>query len=107
MKQASEAAFETAIETELLTSGYGKLASNNFERERAIFPEVVLDFIRATQSKTWDKLETLHGDKTGERVLEALCKWMDREGALAILRHGFKCFGKTLRIAFFRPAPRP
>lgn len=35
---------------------------------------------------------------------EALCKWMDREGSLATLRHGFKCFGKTLRIAFFRPA---
>ncbi|WP_141699104.1 hypothetical protein [Candidatus Thiosymbion oneisti] len=34
----------------------------------AVFPEVALDFIRATQAKTWDKLEVLHGDKTGERV---------------------------------------
>jgi uncharacterized protein (TIGR02646 family) len=25
-------------------------------------------------------------------------------GTLATLRHGFKCFGKTLRVAFFRPA---
>jgi len=37
-------------------------------------------------------------------VLESLCKWLDTHGALATLRHGFKCFGKTLRIAFFRPA---
>jgi type I restriction enzyme R subunit len=36
--------------------------------------------------------------------LEALCKWLDTHGALATLRHGFKCFGKTLRIAYFRPA---
>jgi hypothetical protein len=37
-------------------------------------------------------------------VLESLCKWLDTHGTLATLRHGFKCFGKTLRMAFFRPA---
>lgn len=104
MKRTSEAAFETAIENVLLAQGYEKHDSRSFDRERAIFPEVALDFIRSTQAKTWDKLEALHGDKTGERVLEALCKWMDSHDSLATLRHGFKCFGKTLRIAFFRPA---
>jgi len=104
MKRTSEAAFETAIEEVLLAHGYERHYSKTFDREQAIFPEVVLDFIRTTQDKIWEKLEALHGDKTGERVLEALCKWMDREGSLATLRHGFKCFGKTLRIAFFRPA---
>ncbi len=103
-KQTSEAAFETVIEDVLLAQGYEKHDSKSFDREQAIFPEVALDFIRTTQARIWDKLEALHGDKTGERVLEALCKWMDREGSLATLRHGFKCFGKTLRIAFFRPA---
>ncbi|MCG8004233.1 MAG: type I restriction endonuclease [Candidatus Thiodiazotropha lotti] len=104
VKRTSEAAFETAIEDVLLAQGYEKHDSKSFDREQAIFPDVALDFIRTTQTKTWEKLEALHGDKTGERVLEALCKWMDREGSLATLRHGFKCFGKTLRIAFFRPA---
>ena len=104
VKRTSEAAFETAIEDVLLAQGYEKHHPPSFDREQAIFPEVALDFIRTTQAKTWEKLEALHGDKTGERVLEALCKWMDREGSLATLRHGFKCFGKSLRIAFFRPA---
>lgn len=104
MKRTSEAAFESAIEQVLLANSYEKHESNDFDRERAIFPEVTLDFIRTTQPRLWDKLETLHGEQTGERVLEALCKWMDTYGSLATLRHGFKCFGKTLRIAFFRPA---
>lgn len=104
MKRTSEAAFETAIESVLLSNGYDKHSSKDFDRERAIFPEVALNFIRNTQTKTWEKLQTLHGDQTSERVLEALCKWMDTHGVLATLRHGFKCFGKTLRIAFFRPA---
>lgn len=104
MKQTSEAAFETAIEVVLLTDGYAKILSDDFDRERAIFPSEALTFIRETQTKMWEKLEALHGAETGERVLQALCKWLDTHGALTTLRHGFKCFGKTLRIAFFRPA---
>jgi type I restriction enzyme R subunit len=104
MKSTSEAAFETSIEAVLLADGYHKHSSKDFDRDRAIFPEVALEFIRNTQTKTWEKLQALHGDQTGERVLEALCKWMDTHGVLATLRHGFKCFGKTLRITFFRPA---
>ena len=107
MKATSEAAFETAIEAVLLADGYTKLFSSDFDRERAIFPKAALEFIRETQSKTWEKLEALHGDETGERVLQAMCKWLDNHGVLSTLRHGFKCFGKTLRIAFIRPATRP
>ena len=75
-----------------------------FDRERAIFPETVLAFIRETQPKEWAKLEALHGDKTDEQVLCDLCKWMDTHGALATLRHGFKCYGRTLHAAYFKAA---
>lgn len=104
MKRTSEAAFEIAIEAVLLANGYVIVDGERFDRERAIFPDEALAFIRTTQTKVWEKLEALHGDQTGSRVLEALCKWLDTHGALTTLRHGFKCFGKTLRIAFFRPA---
>lgn len=104
MKRTSEAAFETAIESVLLDGGYERIADKGFDRERAIFPEEALAFIHATQGKVWEKLEALHGEQTGARVLEALCKWLDTYGTLATLRHGFKCFGRTLRVAFFRPA---
>ena len=103
-KSTSEAAFETAIEAVLLGDGYTRVDGQGFDRERAIFPGEVLAFIQATQAKVWEKLEALHGEQTGARVLESLCKWLDTHGTLATLRHGFKCFGKTLRVAFFRPA---
>src|SRR5678816_677999 len=57
-----------------------------------------------TQPKHWEKLGALHGANTGERVLTDLCKWMDANGALATLRHGFKCYGRTLHAAFFKAA---
>lgn len=100
----SETAFETVIEAHLLAKGYVRLDRGGFDRERAIFPEAVLDFIRETQPAEWAKLEALHGTKTGEQVLADLCKWMDTNGSLATLRHGFKCYGRTLRIAFFKAA---
>lgn len=104
MKRTSEAAFETAIEIVLLSDGYKKLPSSTFDTNRAIFPDEILTFIQKTQLNTWEKLEALHGEDTGERIIAALCKWMDTHGVLSTLRHGFKCFGRTLRIAYFRPA---
>lgn len=103
-ERTNEAAFETVIEAHLLQNGYVQVAREGFDRERAIFPETVLAFIRETQPKEWAKLEALHGDKTGEQVLGDLCKWMDQNGALATLRHGFKCYGRTLHAAFFKAA---
>jgi len=100
----AEAAFETVIESHLVANGYVAIAPGGFDRERAIFPETVLTFIRETQTKEWVKLEALHGEKTGEQVLADLCKWMDAYGPLATLRHGFKCYGRTLRVAFFKAA---
>src|SRR5947207_3363996 len=100
----SELAFEDVIEQGLLTSGYITVDRAGFDRERAIFPALVLDFIRETQPKEWAKLEALHGPRTGEQIIGDLCKWMDTNGSLATLRHGFKCYGRTLRVAFFKAA---
>ena len=100
----SEAAFETVIEAHLLRNGYVPIAGDGFERERAIFSDTVLAFIRETQPREWGKLQSLHGDKTGGQILGDLCKWMDTHGALATLRHGFKCYGRTLHAAYFKAA---
>ena len=102
--RTGEGAFETVIESHLLGNGYVSVPGHGFDRERAVFPEVALGFIRETQPEEWSRLEALLGDRTGEQVLADLCKWMDRNGALATLRHGFKCYGRTLRIAFFKAA---
>jgi type I restriction enzyme R subunit len=100
----NEAAFESAIELDLLAGGYTAVDKAGLDREKAVFPGETLDFIRRTQPKEWAKLESLHGARTGDLVLTDLCKWMDAHGSLATLRHGFKCFGRTLRVAFFKAA---
>ena len=104
VRRHTEAAFETVIEAHLLAHGYVSLSPEGFDQERAIFPDTILAFIRHTQPKQWARLESLLGDKTGKQILGDLCKWMDNHGSLATLRHGFKCYGRTLRAAYFQAA---
>jgi type I restriction enzyme R subunit len=99
----NEAAFESVIENYLLAYGYVRVPSQ-FDRTHAIFPEEAIAFIRTTQPKEWAKLEALHGENTATQILTDLSKWMDTYGSLHTLRHGFKCHGRTLRIAYFKAA---
>lgn len=100
----TETAFETVIEGTLLANGYTALPSSEFDRTSALFSGPVIDFIRATQPREWKALEALHGEKTRAQILDDLVKWIDANGSLATLRHGFKCYGKTLRVATFKAA---
>ncbi|MCO6043338.1 DEAD/DEAH box helicase family protein [Aeoliella sp. ICT_H6.2] len=107
-----EIRFEDAIEQYLLDNGYEKGVGHQldaehpdgFDAKRAIWPKAVTDFLKATQPEVWDSLENLHGEDTARIVLDDLCRSLDSQGLLAVLRHGFKCYGKRLQMAFFAPA---
>lgn len=100
-----EIALEAAIEHYLLNvAGYAKGDPANFDRERAIDPTELIPFVKQTQPEAWACLEELQGKETDTLILDELCKAMDAQGSLAVVRHGFKCFGKLIRIAYFAPA---
>ena len=102
-----EIAFEKAIEWHLLNKGgYIKGNRDHFDPVQGIDPKVLIDFIKETQTKEWKALYNLQKDKAEEILLDDLCKSLDSEydGCLKVLRHGFKCFGKTFRVAYFAPA---
>jgi len=106
VKQVSDGAFEAAIEVVLLGEGYTRVEARGFDRERAIFPDEALAFIRTTQPEVSKKLELLHGEPTDARILEWLRKWLVVNGTLATPRHGFKGFGKTTQFACARKERR-
>lgn len=97
--------FEKGIEQDLLSlGGYVQgLTAKDYDKERAMFPKDILDFVQTTQAKTWERLEKLNKDKAGEALLDCLFKELESKGLLAVLREGFKCFGKTVRLAYFAP----
>jgi type I restriction enzyme R subunit len=74
-----------------------------YDVQRALIPSDVIAFVRATQPKPWAKLLAIHGAALEGVHLDALCKVMDRRGALQVIRHGFKLHGQPIRLAYFAP----
>ena len=104
MSTHTEYAFESAIEVELITSGgYEKRLPIDYDEERALFPDDVIGFLKDTQAARWAQLEALLGENVEATVLDTLGKELDLKGSLHVLRHGFRCYGKTFRLAYFRP----
>ena len=104
MSGHTERDFETAIEAGLTSSGaYEKRGPNAFDEALALFPDDVSGFLKDSQPAKWQALEALLGPKTAVTALDSLSKELELKGTLHVLRHGFKCYGKTFRMAYFRP----
>ena len=104
MSSHTEHAFEAAIETGLTSSGgYETLSPSAYDEALALFPDDVSGFLKDSQSSKWEAIEALLGPKVAATVLDSLSKELDLKGTLHVLRHGFKCYGKTFRMAYFRP----
>jgi type I restriction enzyme, R subunit len=100
-----ERAFENAIEHHLITKGgYGKTDQAFFDQHRALDATQLIPFIQETQPDGWQSLEKIHGTSTEGILLDDLCKALDSRGSLDVLRHGFKSYGKAIKVAHFKPA---
>jgi len=105
MSQTTEKAFESYVEEILLSqSGWHVLDVAGWDKERALFPAQIIAFLRDSQSKLWKQMEDLHGAGLEPMLLAVLVKELDAKGSLHVLRHGFKFYGKTFRLAYFKPA---
>jgi type I restriction enzyme R subunit len=105
MTQTNEHAFETYVEELLLTRGGWKPSTNaEWDQGRALFPARVFAFLQETQPKLWDEMRALHAAGLEALLIAALVKELDLKGTLHVLRHGFKFYGKTFRLAYFKPA---
>lgn len=92
--------FENDIEHALISSGgYEKGDPNTYDPETALFPGDIVAFVQKTQPKIWTRLIQLDAAKAHAMLLDSLVKELAAKGALAILREGFKCVGKTVRLA--------
>ena len=128
----SERAFEDAIECALLHRGpdacpdhktpvreppappYGdgfapgsyrrRTSNTDYDRDLCLIPRDVIDFLVATQPRTWNRLKQHHGADVRKRFLSRLAREIERRGALDVLRKGVKDSGCKFQLAYFRPA---
>lgn len=104
MNKHTEIRFEEAIEKSLVADGGYQIGSPDaYDSEQGLFPDEVLTFVAESQPKRWKSLVDLQGEKAGGVLLASLVKELTSKHVLHVLRHGFKCFGKTYRLANFAP----
>jgi type I restriction enzyme R subunit len=105
MKATTEKAFESYIEEVLLKRHqWAHTSLQNWDKDKAFFPETVIGFLQATQAVLVEEFLKLLGDEFKNKLIEALLKERELKGTLHVLRHGFKFYGKTLMLAYFRPS---
>ncbi|MEL0591739.1 MAG: type I restriction endonuclease [Planktothrix rubescens PR222] len=99
-----ETNFENIIEKELLDlCGYQKGNPSDYDPETALFPTEIINFIQTTQPKQWKNYAKTNPNDTENIIIDSLSKELKSRGMLDILRNGFKCYGKPLRVAYFQP----
>ena len=107
MPSHTEQDYETATEAGLTGSGgYESRNPSTYDEALALFPADVTGFLKESQPARWQALEALLGPRAAVTVLGDLSKELGLKGTLHVLRHGFKCYGKTFRMAWFRPNTR-
>jgi type I restriction enzyme, R subunit len=105
INKTKEQNFESYIEQILLEkSGWTKGDLTEWNKKTAIFPARFIDFIQSSQPRLYAQMEKLHGEELNEKIVTTLTKELNVKGTLHILRHGFKFYGKTFDMAFFKPA---
>ena len=99
----SEKDFETTIISHLVESGYRERTASDYDKSLCLDPELVIDFIRATQIKTWEKLKEQHGSQVKERFVKRLVNEIKAKGTLHVLRKGIDDVGCHFELAYFKP----
>ncbi|MGN7820536.1 type I restriction endonuclease subunit R [Chitinophaga sp. 22536] len=104
MSITTENKFEEALVQSLTNGGYTLGDASSYNTELGMFKQEVIDFLKASQPKRWEKIFTIHGADTENRVIQRLYKELDLRGNLDVIRNGFVDYGVRFQMAFFQPA---
>src|SRR3989338_9401487 len=99
----SEKAFQNDIIAHLVSTGYHKRGTLNYNKATCLDPELTLKFIQDTQEKEWKKFERVYGDKSEQKFFYRLITEISNKGTINILRNGFKDVGCDFKLFYPKP----
>lgn len=108
MSLHKEINFETEICEYLRDNGwlYAERDAVGYDRELALFPVDVLEWVKDSQPNAWDILEKNHGPNAAKTLFARLRDQLDQRGTLDVLRNGIDLLGlkQKLKLVEFKPA---
>ncbi|WP_165071292.1 type I restriction endonuclease [Desulfovibrio sp. ZJ200] len=83
--------------------GYTAGNPGRFDRSLALDSATLLDFVKASQPKAWQRHERNCPGKAEQVFLDRFCKEVRVTSLLEVLRKGFSILGTKFRVVFWRP----
>ncbi|OED66714.1 restriction endonuclease subunit R [Vibrio tasmaniensis ZS-17] len=110
-----ERVFQDDIISQMVANGWVQGTGEGYNRESALYEADVLDFVKETQPKEWEKLCKVFPNETERHFLEALVAQLRKAdvnatdqasrsfGTLGVLRHGLKIRNARFSLCQFKP----
>lgn len=104
----TEKVFEDELCAELVRNGWAirthLVDAKSYDRQLAIYPDDLLDFVKETQPTEWAKFKRWHNGQSDAMFVKRVAKQLDTHGTLHVLRHGFKDVDAKFTLCQFKPA---
>ena len=104
----TELGFEEYIEQHLLEKNnyIKRVSQDHYDKDLCLDKKLVLQFIKNTQPKIWEKLESQHGQQAEDRFFKRLTEEIKARGLLDVIRDGITDHGVSFDLAYFKPNTR-
>lgn len=111
----SEKRFEQDIESFLVSEqgGYEQFSYLNpdghrihkyvYDKERAIYMEVLVNFLLKTQPRAWERYVRYYGRDAEDRLYKRLQNSIAENGLVYVLKNGIEDMGLKLKLCYFKP----
>ena len=100
----SEKRFEQDIETYFLSHGFRKALPSSFDKEKMLFPEILVEFVSKTQPKAWTRYTKLYGNASVDKLTRRVNSAIVESSVLDVLKKGIKDMGIEIKLCFFKPS---
>jgi type I restriction enzyme R subunit len=99
-----EKRFEQDIESFMLSAGgFIKGSMSTYDAGMTIDLPVLIEFIKKTQEKEWQRYETIYGVNADKKLYKRFNEEVNSHGLIYVLRHGINDRGVKLKICYFKP----
>ena len=99
-----EIGFEEFIEKQLHNlHGYRARMASSYDKDLCMDTELVLEFIKTSQSKQWAKLTEQYGSNVDQEFLTRLDGEIQSRGLLSVIREGITDRGVNFKFAYWKP----
>jgi len=104
MPRVLEKDMESSIENDLKSSGYFVRKPADYDRSLCLDPELLINFLIATQPESWQAYQQQLGSWAKDALLNKVKDEIAKRGTLELLRRPFASYGVYFDFVYFKPA---